>query len=468
MLKSNPFKKVFFLVSIIQVWDLVLLNLMFVLFYAIIHFFSKGASILSHEIPYLIIGNITYIISINCVYVMLHNRMVRPETIVSKSGRTILLQMLLFLAFLSIFNIPAPSIYVLFAFYIPTFIAISSSRLILRHIIGSVRYAGRNNREVVLVGNKLNMQQIAEIMNDRWNGYHLQGVFTDDDKINFDKNIKILGRTDNVLSYIDSNHVDELYCGLPSACKDEILPIINYCENNLIHFYSVPNYQNYLMRKMVLRQLGNVTTLAIRREPLSIMYNRLIKRAFDLVLSTLFLCIIYPLLYIIVGSIIKITSPGPVYFKQLRTGLDGRNFTCIKFRSMKQNDDCDTLQATIDDPRKTKFGKFLRHTNLDELPQFINVWKGEMSLVGPRPHMLEHTEKYSQLINRYMVRHLVKPGITGWAQVNGYRGETKELLEMEKRVKCDTWYLENWTFWLDIHIIVKTIWNMIKGEEEAY
>lgn len=136
---------------------------------------------------------------------------------------------------------------------------------------------------------------------------------------------------------------------------------------------------------------------------------------------------------------------------------------------MRQNKDCDKVQATQNDPRKTKVGNFLRKSNIDELPQFINVWKGEMSIVGPRPHMLKHTEEYSQLINKYMVRHLVKPGITGWAQINGFRGETKELSEMEGRVKHDIWYLENWTFWLDIHIIITTFVSMLfKKDKNAY
>ena len=147
---------------------------------------------------------------------------------------------------------------------------------------------------------------------------------------------------------------------------------------------------------------------------------------------------------------------------------NGKIFKCYKFRSMKVNALSDSLQATKNDPRKTKFGNFLRKSNLDELPQFINVFKGEMSIVGPRPHMLKHTEEYSQLINKYMMRHLVKPGITGWAQVTGYRGETKELSQMEGRVRRDLWYIENWTFLLDIRIMIKTVTNMFRGEKNAY
>lgn len=236
----------------------------------------------------------------------------------------------------------------------------------------------------------------------------------------------------------------------------------------MVHFYSVPNVRNYLKRKMKLELFGDIPVLYVRDEPLLKPENKLLKRSFDLLVSSIFLCTIYPIMYIIVGSIIKITSPGPIYFKQERSGEEGRIFKCIKFRSMKVNTECDKLQATANDPRKTKFGDFMRKTNIDEFPQFINVWKGEMSLVGPRPHMLKHTDEYSKLINKYMVRHLVKPGITGWAQVTGFRGATKELSQMEGRVKKDIWYIENWSFLLDLRIMYKTVVNVMRGDKNAY
>jgi len=448
---KNPFRKVLFVIGMIEICDLIILNIMYVLFYcANLHLF-EGKSIIEHTQSYWLIGNITYLISINLICIVLHDRLIRPETIVSKAGRALLLQSILFLAGLSLFWISAPSIPMLLSFYIPTFIAISMARLLLHKCFGFIRYTGRDNRNVILVGDGQNMQNIANTMTDRWNGYRLLGTFTDKGTNYYPKSIKRLDDISGVIPYISSHRVDELYCGLPSIRRNEIVPIINYCENNLIRFFSVPNLQNYLKRKLSLRQLGSISILKISKEPLGIFYNRWLKRLFDLAVSTLFLCTVYPIIYIIVGSIIKFTSPGPIYFKQFRTGFDGRNFMCLKFRSMK-----------------TKFGNFLQHTNIDELPQLINVWKGDMSFVGPRPHMLEHFEHYSQLINCYMVRHFVKSGITGWSQVSEFRGETKELFDMEGCVKHDIWYLENWSFWLDIHIIIKTFVNMTHGEEEAY
>ena len=239
--------------------------------------------------------------------------------------------------------------------------------------------------------------------------------------------------------------------------------------NNVVHFYSVPNVSNYLHHRMYFNMIGTVPYLSFFRDPLSSsVQNRVIKRTFDIVFSLTFLCTIFPIVLLVVAVITKITMPGPLFFRQKRNGLNDKVFYCIKFRSMRVNDDADKVQATKDDPRKTKWGNIMRKTNIDELPQFINVLLGDMSVVGPRPHMLKHTEEYSQLIDKYMVRHFVRPGITGWSQVTGFRGETKELSQMEGRVKGDIWYIEHWTFRLDLYIIFKTIANAIRGEKEAY
>ena len=321
---------------------------------------------------------------------------------------------------------------------------------------------------VVLVGSHENMQELYHSMtDDPTSGYRVLGYFEDFPSDRYPMNIAYLGQPCEAVDYLarNSGKVDQLYCSLPSARSAEIVPIINYCENHLIRFFSVPNVRNYLKRRMYFEMLGNVPVLSIRREPLELLENRIVKRSFDIICSLLFLCTLFPIIYIIVGLAIKISSPGPVFFKQKRSGEDGREFWCYKFRSMRVNAQCDTLQATEHDPRKTRIGDLIRKTNVDELPQFINVLKGDMSLVGPRPHMLKHTEEYSHLINKYMVR---KPGITGWAQVTGFRGETKELWQMEGRVQRDIWYIEHWTFLLDLYIMYKTVYNVIRGDKEAY
>jgi putative colanic acid biosynthesis UDP-glucose lipid carrier transferase len=207
---------------------------------------------------------------------------------------------------------------------------------------------------------------------------------------------------------------------------------------------------------------------SVRQEPLEDINNRIRKRLFDIAFSSLVVIFILSWLIPLVSLAIWIESGRPIFFFQERTGKDNKSFYCFKFRSMYVNKDSNTKQATKEDERITRIGKLLRKTNIDEFPQFLNVLKGDMSIVGPRPHMLKHTDDYSKKINQYMVRQFMKPGITGWAQVNGFRGETKALEEMEKRVEHDLWYMEQWSLWLDARIIFLTAYNMFRGEKNAY
>ena len=208
--------------------------------------------------------------------------------------------------------------------------------------------------------------------------------------------------------------------------------------------------------------------MTLRSEPLENIVNRFIKRLFDIGFSALMFLFVLWWFIPLVALIIKITSKGSIFFIQERSGIKNKSFRVIKFRTMYINSDAHYKQASRHDQRITPIGKLLRRSNLDEMPQFINVFFGQMSVIGPRPHMLKHTEEYSKIIDKFMVRHLVKPGITGWAQVNGYRGETKDVMEMEGRVRADVWYIENWSFGLDVKIIIMTIINMIRGEENAF
>ena len=214
--------------------------------------------------------------------------------------------------------------------------------------------------------------------------------------------------------------------------------------------------------------MGNLPIMVYRPNPLQFWLYRLIKRIFDICFSLVVIALVSVTVLIPIIFAIKLSSRGPVLFKQRRTGYRGREFTCLKFRTMKVNSQADTVQATKDDPRKTRVGDFLRRTSLDELPQFLNVLWGDMSVVGPRPHMVSQTNEYKKLIDKYMVRHIIKPGITGLAQVSGYRGQTEELWQMQKRVEYDVTYIENWSLWLDVKIIIRTIVNAILGEKNAF
>lgn len=218
----------------------------------------------------------------------------------------------------------------------------------------------------------------------------------------------------------------------------------------------------------IIQRLAGENDLIVCRESLRPFYGHFLKRTFDIVFSLLVLATIFPVFYLIFGVLIKWSSPGPVLFRQRRSGLYGREFNCYKFRTMRLNEESDVAQTVRDDPRRTPVGAFLRHRSLDEFPQFINVLLGDMSVVGPRPHMLIHTTHYAALIHTYMDRLLVRPGVTGWAQVTGFRGEIKRLEQMEGRVKRDMWYIDNWSFLLDLKIIVMTVINMLKGEKDVY
>ena len=250
--------------------------------------------------------------------------------------------------------------------------------------------------------------------------------------------------------------------------KDKMNRLMKFSDQNLIRLRIIPDFRSFLFRKVKINFYGSIPIITLREEPLQDELNRIIKRIFDLAFSLLVILFIYPWLIPIVSIAVKLSSKGPVFFKQLRSGINNKDFYCYKFRTMELNPLSDKIQATKNDPRITKIGAFLRKTSLDEFPQFLNVFKGEMSIVGPRPHMLQHTQQYAKIIDSYMVRHLVKPGITGPAQVYGYRGEIKTASDMEKRVELDLWYIENWSVLLDLKLIFLTAWNMIRGEDAAF
>lgn len=262
--------------------------------------------------------------------------------------------------------------------------------------------------------------------------------------------------------------IQEIYYTLPITDHQAIEEVWDFADNNYIAFKIANDFDLLNSKKVAISFYDQTPVISMRNVPLASRFNRLIKRIFDLVFSVGVMLTLFPLIYLIVGIAIKLDSPGPIFFKQYRSGRRNRKFLCYKFRTMTVNQDSDSKQATKGDQRITKIGAFLRKTSLDEFPQFINVLLGDMSVVGPRPHMLKHTEEYSEIINRFMFRHYVTPGITGWAQINGYRGETKDPELMRKRVEYDTWYIENWSVWLDIRCIVQTVVNAVRGEENAY
>lgn len=344
----------------------------------------------------------------------------------------------------------------LIIFYICFFITLLVSHLCIRIALKIYRIKGGNSRSCIFIGNSANLVNMYTEMSDNLTlGYVIKGYFSDT-QVNYPTKLPYLGTPNKVIAYLKGNYVEQVYCDLSFIDNELVSNIINYCENHLIRFYGIPMlYGN--VSKATFKVIGNMVLISLHKEPLLLLGNIILKRIFDFIFSLLFIITLFPIIYIVIGVIIKLTSPGPILFKQKRTGQYGKEFWCYKFRSMSVNNQADTLQAKFGDPRVTKVGKFLRETSLDELPQFLNVLRGEMSIVGPRPHMIKHTIEYSGLINKYMVRLYVKPGITGWAQVTGFRGETKTLTDMEGRIRQDIWYIEHWSFALDIYIIILPI-----------
>jgi len=273
-----------------------------------------------------------------------------------------------------------------------------------------------------------------------------------------------LGTIEQLDELIDTHHIHTIFHTVSfydnGHDEHQGKKVLQICNNKGIRLHFVPRNQRWFNpRRNDIMSIGDMVMLNPQEIPLDNVGSRVQKRLFDILFASMVCLFILSWLYPIVALLIKLSSRGPVIFKQQRTGINNRTFVCYKFRSMKPNRDADRKQATANDQRITRIGRFLRRSNLDEFPQFFNVLKGDMSIVGPRPHMLSHTEEYAALIDRYLIRHYVKPGITGWAQVKGYRGETSNLGAMEKRVKADMEYIENWTFSWDLRIIWLTIFS---------
>lgn len=464
---KSAYNKTYFIQACVQLVDMISINVCYFVYLFMDEWLNYDPIFFNAPKRYWLLMNVAYLIAINCITITLHRRASNPETVLHNVLRTIVLFIVIFVALIGMSKLPTPGYWKCILLGVPTFVYISSVRLLARRYIKHKRSLGRDTIPVIIVGYGRAVQNVINTMNDKWNGFNLLGVFDD---TYFDENeahTKRLGGVEDALTFIKEYHVDEVFIGLSSTQDSRIEDFIEECELQVIRLYYVPSSRSSKDRKTFAKPFGDGFILATHREPLLRLWPRFEKRTFDIVFSGLFLCTIYPFIYFIVALITKLTNPGPVYFKQERTGYDGTTFKCIKFRSMRVNKDADRVQASKDDPRITRWGHFLRHSNIDELPQFINVFKGEMSVVGPRPHMLAHTEYYSTLIPHYMIRHLVRPGVTGWAQTHGERGETKTVDDMARRVKLDIRYLENWSFWLDITIIIRTITNIFRGDEKA-
>jgi Undecaprenyl-phosphate glucose phosphotransferase len=351
---------------------------------------------------------------------------------------------------------------------VAAWIGLLSSRILLRGLLNWARKKGYNHRRIVIVGGRdLGREVASRITAAPWTGLEILGFFCDDEVQSLDlggAQFSTIGRVSDVAACVANNDVDQVWLAMPLKEEDRVREVLHDLRHATVDIRYVPDLFGLRLINHSITEVAGLPVLNLSVSPMEGV-SRVVKAAEDRVLSFLILLITSPL-FVAIAIGVKMTSEGPILFKQKRHGWDGREIRVYKFRTMVVHQEADGVvtQARRDDPRVTRFGAYLRRTSLDELPQFFNVLQGRMSIVGPRPHALAHNELYKDQVEHYMLRHRVKPGITGWAQVNGYRGETDSVEKMRKRVEYDLYYIENWSLWFDLKIILLTIFRGFFGK----
>lgn len=355
---------------------------------------------------------------------------------------------------------------VLLTWWWVSLLSMSGAHFLLRATAPAIRKLQGPARRVVIAGmNKQGVELANRMAGDLYSNVRVIGFFDDrsSDRLQHYNEYAMLGKIPDLPEYVKKYRVDGIYLSLPMASQKRILFLLDGLRDTTGSIYFVPDSFVTDLIQGRMDSVGGIPVVAVCETPFTGL-NRIVKRGSDIVLSLLILALISPLL-LLIALAVRLTSPGPAIFRQRRYGLDGREIIVYKFRSMVAMDDGNTIhQAQKSDPRVTPLGAFLRRTSLDELPQFLNVLQGRMSIVGPRPHAVAHNELYRKLIKGYMLRHKVQPGISGWAQVSGCRGETETLEKMKARIDCDLEYLRHWSLRLDLYIIAKTIWVVLRGD----
>ena len=387
-----------------------------------------------------------------------HTRIIQIITLLIR--QTILFALILY-AFIGFFKQPNISRLALGSYLATVFIVISGFKFLSFYLIKKYRTnLGGNIRNVIVIGKNEKARQLIKTFNSRLDfGYRFKAQF---DTSNEDFSLE------KCFNFIVDNRVDEIYFSVSELSNKQINQLIDFADNNLRELKFIPDNKDIFSKKLKYEYYDYVPILSFREIPLQDPINKFVKRTFDVLFSSLVIVFVLSWLTPLLAILIKLESKGPVFFKQSRNGFNYKEFDCYKFRSMMPNKDAHLYQATRGDQRVTKVGKFLRKTSIDELPQFFNVLFGDMSVVGPRPHMVSHTHMYAKRIDKFMVRHFVKPGITGLAQISGFRGEVENDKDIIGRVKYDIFYIENWSLLLDLRIMFKTFINAVKGEDKAY
>jgi len=457
---------IYLLRYILPITDVIMLNLIYFLAY----YLTDDFATVSNEIErnYIIVCNLLWLFSTALFGLYTAYGARRLERIYRGTWRSVVFHFVFFAIYLVFSRNADFSRTFLVVFY-----ALLSASFILNRFIGtSFQYILINrfnaSRKVAVMGSNYTAIRISNYL-QKQASLSFYGFVGDDESIYATDNGIVTELVSKKLAEAAENGVKDIYVAVAPQRMTDVKALVAEADRQCVRLKFIPDLGGSLASPYTISYLGGeFPIITLRHEPLEEVGNRFKKRVFDVFFSGLVIIFILSWLYPIIGLLIKLQSPGPVLFKQLRSGRNDEPFWCYKFRSMTVNRDSDERQATKNDSRITRIGAFLRKTSLDEMPQFFNVFIGNMSVVGPRPHMLKHTEQYKKIISQFMVRHFLKPGITGWAQVNGYRGETKATEDMENRVKFDIYYLENWTSMIDVRIIFMTIINAVRGDENAY
>jgi putative colanic acid biosysnthesis UDP-glucose lipid carrier transferase len=447
--------------------DLIALNILYFIFIIIVNPVNPEPGSRNMYMLLFIVTNVSWMGAAYFTGVYINNIPLDFERFAKTSSQAFLLHIAVVLLFMFVSNFDYSRLFIGLVF-----IAFAITLIITRMLFlwGLRRFINneKTTQRVVFIGYNDTAKNLSSYLGANLKSIAIDGYFEEYNKIQELSVYPIIGHPMDCLSYAISNEVDEIYCTLSPEKHPFIYDMAKEAEKNMIRFKFVPDLRSFVNVTTHMDIIGNSLVLAMRAEPQEDVASQLKKRFFDVLFSTLVILLVLSWLIPLLAIIIKLSSKGPVFFVQLRSGKNNEPFHCFKFRSLRMNEEANKIQVTKNDKRLTPIGKFMRKTNIDELPQFINVFLGDMTVVGPRPHMLEHTEKFSKLANEYMVRHFLKPGITGWAQINGFRGEITQDEHLRKRIEHDIWYMENWSLWLDFRIIILTVINTVRGEENAY
>lgn len=452
----------------------ILIDLIVINYFSILFFNLSDKSLISYEAPifnnkqltYSVYVTIFWLISSTLINFYKIYRYTSAIKIISLIVKQFVFYTIIVLSFIGLFRSVDVSAFITLKYLISCFIIIGSIKLISYYILKQFRlYLKGNIRRVIIVGDGQGANELRTLFATKKDlGYKII-------EVNSPSNNNKGDLISDALQYVKwHKDIDEIYCSIDEMTENQINQFVKYSSINKTNIKFIPNTKDYFTKSLNTQYYSYIPILSIREVALNNEINQIIKRSFDIVFSLIVIVCVLSWLVPLLGLLIKLESKGPIFFKHQRHGLNYNEFSCFKFRSLSNQKSNTVNHVKENDERVTKIGKFIRRTSIDELPQFFNSFIGNMSIVGPRPHMISYTSEYSKKIDKYKFtyRHSVKPGITGLAQVNGFRGEIKNDSDIVNRVKYDIFYIENWSLFLDIKIIFQTLINLFKGDEKAY